>query len=193
MGTGEILFIVGFVIVSYLWYEKKRKKIVKKAKQIRDYKVSQFVSLINKILQSAPTTIFDPPTINNLVDIHNLVHNRFIYKDDFENYGVFDDWRSHAQEVIEGQTFEDDCDGFAFTVCELLIQEGFSPDQVLFLSCTVETGEGHAVAACIIDGNIYVADSRKKSIYEFRHAAFSKYIFESYVKLSAPEELIYIG
>ena len=72
----------------------------------------------------------------------------FRYASDKKTSGKFEYWRSAADEVIG--TWEGDCDDYALTAAELLIERGVDPSAVSIAYCKVETGEGHLV--CLVDG-----------------------------------------
>lgn len=59
----------------------------------------------------------DLSTVPNIVA---ALFSLFVYVSDTEQYGVEDDKRSHAETVVMGGKFYDDCDGFAFTAVDLL-------------------------------------------------------------------------
>ena len=106
-------------------------------------------------------------TLDDLELLHKKVFKLFNYQYDNRNYGVMEDWRSHARLVNEGKQFTDDCDGFAFTMCELMIEQGYPRDKIMFIVCETETGEGHAVAGCEIDGYTYIAENRFNYVYDW--------------------------
>lgn len=106
-------------------------------------------------------------SLDYLKELHEKVFNLFNYEYDNKNYGVMEDWRSHAKTVNENMEFTDDCDGFAFTMCELMIEAGFPRDKVMFIVCETETGEGHAVSGCEIDGVTYIAENRYEYVYDW--------------------------
>ena len=105
--------------------------------------------------------------------IHRKVWNKFRYRFDDKNYGVMEDWRSHADAVNRGEVFTDDCDGFAFTMVELMIEAGFPRDKVLFIVCETETGEGHAVSGYEVDGTTYIAENRYESVYDWNDSDYN--------------------
>ena len=62
--------------------------------------------------------------------VHALVEKRFTYVHDDKQYMMNEHWTSHANEVLAGDKFSDDCDGFANTCAELLIKEGIDKKDV---------------------------------------------------------------
>ena len=112
-----------------------------------------------------------------LSELHERVFDLFNYKHDDRNYGVMEDWRSHAQAVSQGLKFTDDCDGFAFTICELLLSSGVTPSNVMFIVCETETGEGHAVAGCTVGNKTYILENRYTSIYDWQKRDGYKWLY----------------
>jgi predicted transglutaminase-like cysteine proteinase len=84
-------------------------------------------------------------------EIHAKVYKLFTYVSDQVNFGVPEHWTSHASSVRSGIPFSDDCDGFALTCAELLLE--YNP---AIAYCVTKTGEGHLV--CIL--NSWVLDNR---------------------------------
>jgi predicted transglutaminase-like cysteine proteinase len=122
--------------------------------------------------------------IEELQRIHNKVHNNFIYEYDEKNYGVLEDWRSKASLVNENKKFVDDCDGFAMTMCELMIEAGFDPGTVSFIVCETETGEGHAVAGYTDNQTTWIAENRYYNIYDWNDKPKYKWFY--YMKFDRP-------
>lgn len=108
-------------------------------------------------------------TSDELQEFQTKTFGLFNYKHDDKNYGVMEDWRSHADLLAEGKEFTDDCDGYAFTVCETLIHKGVPKENVMFIICETETGEGHAVAGCTIDDVTWIIENRYRNIYNWKH------------------------
>jgi hypothetical protein len=63
--------------------------------------------------------------------VHALVESKFTYIHDDKQYMQAEHWTSHADKVLAGEDFSDDCDGFANTCAELLIKEGIDRKDVL--------------------------------------------------------------
>jgi len=63
------------------------------------------------------------PVVQELFD---KTKNLFIYKSDDELYSR-DKWVSHIDKVKSKQYFKGDCDDFALTLYDLLIERGYSP------------------------------------------------------------------
>jgi predicted transglutaminase-like cysteine proteinase len=93
-------------------------------------------------------------------NIHWEVLTHFVYTPDKEQFPeFFEHWMSHADEVEAGQTFRDDCDGFALTCAELLVRGGADEGKVSLVRCLTETGGGHLV--CMADG--WLLDNRQRT------------------------------
>lgn len=154
----EIIFILAFAVLSFLWYEKERKKSKQRGVEAGAFQKAIFAAVIRGILDTKRKEV-PSPTLETLKELHKKVLGLFVPVEE-----IGEDWRSHADAVNQGVKFEDDCDGFAFTMCELMVQEGFPLKDILFISGYTEQGEGHAVAGCAIDGVKYVADNRYKAV-----------------------------
>lgn len=186
MSTLEIVFIVAFTIISFLWYEKKRKKIKAKNEQVNKYYQQYFLDVVNGILEVQPKAGIENMTLDKLKEIHSNVFSKFIYVHDDKNYGVMEDWRSHAKTVNEGSKFKDDCDGFAFTMCELMLEAGFDKSKVMFIVCETETQEGHAVAGCEIDGVTYIAENRFQTVEDWNGSKHRGYKWFYFMRFDVP-------
>ncbi len=92
----------------------------------------------------------------------------FIYTPDGEQYGVRDDWRSHAGEI--GEPWRDDCDGFACTAAELMIDRGVPKEDVRLILCITETGIAHLVCGVDVDGDLnatLILDNRQRTVWSW--------------------------
>ena len=83
---------------------------------------------------------------------YNEVFGLFTYLLDTTQFPeILDDWRSYADDVEQGIPFQDDCDGFAMTLAELLVRRLIPPESVRLVICDTEPpAEGHLV--CMVDG-----------------------------------------
>ena len=100
--------------------------------------------------------------------IHSLVKSKFTYVHDSKQYMMNEHWTSHAEEVLQGDNFKDDCDGFALTCAELLIREGVDNQDVSVIYCETETGEAHLVCGIVTDGTTYILENRYNYIYDWK-------------------------
>jgi len=124
--------------------------------------------------------------ISTIETTYNQVLNLFTYRYDSEQFpGVPDDWRSYADDVELGIPFQDDCDGFALTVAELLIRRSVPADSVSLAICETETSTGHLV--CMVDG--LLLDYRRPLFLAWDKANYTWY---GYMKMSTPGVWKYI-
>ena len=123
-------------------------------------------------------------TIDDFQNLHTKVFDLFEYKHDDKNYGVMEDWRSHASSVNENKVFVDDCDGFAFTMCELMIEADFPKDKIMFIVCTADNGEGHAVCGYECDGTTYISENNYKKVYDWNSKPLYKWQY--FMKFDEP-------
>jgi predicted transglutaminase-like cysteine proteinase len=122
--------------------------------------------------------------MEEIVDIHKKVWSLFDYTSDDKNFKQPEHWMSHAKEVKEGKRFKDDCDGFALTCCELLIEAGFPKEDVKMVVCQVEDGGWHAVCGIDIEDTTYILDNRFKNIFDYKTK--KDYTFHNFMKFSDP-------
>ena len=93
-------------------------------------------------------------------------------------------WTSHADAVLAGEQFKDDCDGFANTCAELLIREGIDKKDVSVIYCVTEEGEDHLVCGVAIDGKTYILENRYDDPYDWKDKP--KYDFKYFMKFDDP-------
>jgi predicted transglutaminase-like cysteine proteinase len=96
-------------------------------------------------------------------------------------------WTSHANEVLAGDKFSDDCDGFANTCAELLIKEGIDKKDVSVIYCVTETGEDHLVCGVAIEGKTWILENRYNKCYDWA-GSFKpgKYEWKYFMKFDDP-------
>lgn len=97
--------------------------------------------------------------------IHAKMWRLFIYVTDMKQYDMPEHWTSHAAAVNANQRFEDDCDGYACTAAELLVQAGVPKDKIKLIYCETETGEKHLVCGVSDDEDTYIIDNRYRLVY----------------------------
>jgi predicted transglutaminase-like cysteine proteinase len=95
-------------------------------------------------------------------DVHAKVRNAFTYVTDKEQYDKREQWVDHADEVINGEDFEGDCDDYALTCATLCSRAGINDDQIRIIFCQVETGGFHLVCAVDTDDDTLILDNRQK-------------------------------
>lgn len=110
-----------------------------------------------------------------------LARRVFIYTPD----GNIDEWRSHADEALRGETIRDDCDGLASTVVDLCFRAGCPEDMLNRLAVKASSdGSGHMVAGIETeDAGFIIAGDTFRAPYpaaEIRHKPIM------YRKLSEP-------
>jgi len=116
--------------------------------------------------------------------VHSLVESKFTYMHDDKQYMQSEHWTSHAEEVLNGENFKDDCDGFANTCAELLIREGIAKDKVSVIYCVTETGEDHLVCGVDVDGKTYILENRYDNPYDWKSKP--RYDFKYFMKFDNP-------
>ena len=105
--------------------------------------------------------------LNQVKNIHRKVFSLFTYIYDKKQYLQEEHWTSHADDVKEGKAFSDDCDGFALTCCELLLEAGFDRSIVKAIICDTETGESHLVCGIDLEGTTYILDNRYDYVFDW--------------------------
>ena len=116
--------------------------------------------------------------------IHSLVRSKFTYIHDDKQYMMSEHWTSHAKEVLNGDNFKDDCDGFANTCAELLITEGIDKKDVSVIYCETETGENHLVCGIAVAGKTYILENRYGNVYDWTDKP--KYVWKYFMKFDNP-------
>ena len=86
-------------------------------------------------------------------DILRQVHKYFRYEAEKVEH-----WTSHAEKVKNRIRFRDDCDGFALTCAELLLDAGADPSKVFLVICAIG-GVSHMVCALEEDDNTWIMDN----------------------------------
>lgn len=117
-------------------------------------------------------------------EVHEKVWNLFNYVHDDKQYNVPEHWTSHAKEVNEGKQFYDDCDGFAFTCCELLIENDVDRKDIMFIVCKTETGEGHAVCGVSTEETTWILENRYERVYDWNKRSGYEWMY--YMKFDQP-------
>jgi predicted transglutaminase-like cysteine proteinase len=99
--------------------------------------------------------------------IFKKVWKLFQYVPDEVNYDSLEHWTSHAESVQRGERFEDDCDGFALTCAELLIDANLGRELVSVIYCTVPGG-GHLVCGYDDGDTTMILDNRYSKPYDYK-------------------------
>jgi hypothetical protein len=77
--------------------------------------------------------------IQKLVKWDSAAREHYTYEYDKIQYKKAEDWRSHADEVLAGKKWKDDCDGLAMTVIDLLCRDNYDPE-LLYRAMVDSTG-----------------------------------------------------
>lgn len=102
-----------------------------------------------------------------LEELQEKCWSLFDYVYDKRQYMVEEHWTSHAEEVEDGIRFRDDCDGYACTMAELLLNNGIPKERIHLIYCICENGEAHLVCGCTIGQDTYIAENRYKKVYRW--------------------------
>jgi predicted transglutaminase-like cysteine proteinase len=98
-----------------------------------------------------------------LCGIFDDVYSKFNYVSDIEQYGR--DYRvSFAQDVKNNQDFRGDCDDFAYTMRELLQEQGYHIETYLVRTYVLSGGELHMVLRVKEGNEYYMVDNRYPTV-----------------------------
>ena len=97
-----------------------------------------------------------PSQFNSLDGFLFHVLSKFTYVSDYDQYGE-DRKISFAKEIKEGKSFKGDCDDFAYTVRDLLIQKGYKAVTVIVRTPPISGSVLHMVVK--VDDK-YMIDNR---------------------------------
>ena len=79
------------------------------------------------------------PNLKNITEVFNKVRSSMIYKSDQDVFGKLEYWKSWKDEIAQGKKFlYDDCDGFALTMAEMLVEAGFERKDVAICFCSIQ-------------------------------------------------------
>ena len=98
-----------------------------------------------------------------LCGIFDDVYSKFNYVSDIEQYGM--EYKvSSAYAVKNNQDFRGDCDDFAYTMRELLQEQGYDTETYIVKTYALSGGELHMVLK-VEDGNeYYMVDNRYPTV-----------------------------
>ena len=105
----------------------------------------------------------------------------FDYVPDSVQFDRPEDWRSHADAVRRGERFQGDCDDYALTCAELLVEDGADPSETAIVYCKTENDVAHL--ACLYRS--WILDNRHDWPVDWSRIGYD-YISAMY--LSAPGE-----
>ena len=101
--------------------------------------------------------------VSMLCGIFDDVYSKFNYVPDIEQYGM--DYKvSFAKAVKSGRDFRGDCDDFAFTMRELLQEQGYDTETYLVRTYVLSGNELHMVLKVKENGKYYMVDNRYPAI-----------------------------
>ena len=98
-----------------------------------------------------------------LCRIFGDVYSKFSYVSDIEQYGM-EHKVSFAHAVKNNQDFRGDCDDFAFTMRELLQEQGYDTETYLVRTYVLSGNELHMVLKVKENGKYYMVDNRYPAI-----------------------------
>ena len=78
------------------------------------------------------------PGYNDIIEVFKAVRSNIDYESDQKVFGMIEHWKSWKKEISQGKSFiRDDCDGFALTMAEMLLEKGFNPEDVAICFCAI--------------------------------------------------------
>ena len=91
----------------------------------------------------------------------------YTYVRDSDQFMVPEDWRSHVEAFLRGESWQDDCDGYGMTACDAALIKGLAkPEELALHACLVDLQSGrmydHCVGSIDIGGVTYLFDCIKK-------------------------------
>ena len=75
---------------------------------------------------------------NQVDNLYRTVRDLFDYVRDQDQFKRREDWRSHFTEANKGLRFKDDCDGFAWTMLDILSNAEVDKELLEVRTCYVE-------------------------------------------------------
>jgi predicted transglutaminase-like cysteine proteinase len=100
----------------------------------------------------------------DLVRVNREVNDQIEPASDLETFGVLDFW--------EPEQPRDDCDGYALTKRQRLIDLGYDWRD-LRLTCVTASGMGHLVLTVATDQGDYVMDNLRQEIMPWHHTGYT--------------------
>ena len=113
-----------------------------------------------------------------LCSIFGDTYSKFNYVSDIEQYGR--DYRvSFAQDVKNNQDFRGDCDDFAYTMRDLLHEQGYTTELYLVRTYVLSGAQSHMVLKVREGHEYYMVDNRYPMIRTWENGMTgSMYTFE---------------
>ena len=98
-----------------------------------------------------------------LCSIFGDTYSKFNYVSDIEQYGR--DYRvSFAQDVKNNQDFRGDCDDFAYTMRDLLHEQGYTTELYLVRTYVLSGAQSHMVLKVREGDEYYMVDNRYPTV-----------------------------
>lgn len=113
--------------------------------------------------------------------LHRKMGRLFTYRSDQSKHGRFEHWASHADAVRNDEPFTGDCDDYALTIAELLVERGADPAKVAIVFCRTENDEPHL--ACLYKG--WILDNRNGWPVDWSRIGYD---YLRIMRMSAPGE-----
>ena len=113
-----------------------------------------------------------------LCSIFGDTYSKFNYVSDIEQYGR--DYRvSFAQDVKNNQDFRGDCDDFAYTMRDLLHEQGYTTELYLVRTYVLSGAQSHMVLKVREGDEYYMVDNRYPTVRTWENGMTgSMYTFE---------------
>ena len=99
-----------------------------------------------------------------LCSLFGDVYSKFNYTSDIEQYGMPEYRVSFAQAVKNNQDFRGDCDDFAYTMRELLHEQGYDTEIYIMKTYIMSGGKPHMVLKVKENDEYYMVDNRYPGI-----------------------------
>ena len=99
-----------------------------------------------------------------LCSIFGDVYSKFHYVSDIEQYGIEEYRVSFAHAVRNNQDFRGDCDDFAYTMRDLLHEQGYTTETYLVRTYVLSGAALHMVLRVKEGNEYYMVDNRYPSV-----------------------------
>ena len=110
--------------------------------------------------------------------VHRRLLRQFVWTPDKEQFGQAEYWTSLKSAVDAGGTVHGDCDDFAITAAEMLVERGADRSSVSIATCMTPSG-AHMV--CLLDG--WMRDTRQRHVLDWQDV---DYTWLSVMRLDEP-------
>jgi predicted transglutaminase-like cysteine proteinase len=99
-----------------------------------------------------------------LCSLFGDVYSKFNYTSDIEQYGIEEYRVSFAKAVKNNQDFRGDCDDFAYTMRDLLQEQGYDTELHIVQTYVMSGSKPHMVLRVREDDEYYMVDNRYPTI-----------------------------